>query len=212
MKGGRGGAIEISTRTANQGCPRCKCLSPDVDDKGLDQLPWQGQNCSRLSRWVVGDFKEAEAGRFGWESLQNPHAGTLHVLHTPPLTGLPRPRAGEGGAGRRAGAKGTAPRWAPAGAGPAWVPGSASRAAVHSPSRAARGRGAPAASRSARAPPFALGSVGPHSLWPRTSWCLSVFSMITWQKKREAARFSSGGYVVCARFCLHVFLSLPFAK
>lgn len=48
--GGGRGAIEISTRTANQGCPRCKCLSPDVDDKDLDQLPWQGQNCSRLSR------------------------------------------------------------------------------------------------------------------------------------------------------------------
>lgn len=115
-----------------------------------------------------------------------------------------------GGAGRPAGGKGAATRSAPAGAGPAWPPGSASRAAVHSPSRAARGRGAPAASLSAQAPPFSLGSVGPHSLWPRTSWCLSVFSMITWQKRRDAARFSSGGYVVCARFCLHAFLSLSF--
>lgn len=35
-----------------------------------------------------------------------------------------------------------------------------------------------------------------------------VFLMITWQKRRQAARFSSGGCVVCARFSLHAFGSL----
>lgn len=139
----------------------------------MGQLPLAGSELQQVNRvsprgiFFFNFFFQSSRGSpgcFGLGKSTNPPCRDIAHLTHASLSWAPATSAGRGGGGRPAGGQGPAPGCVPARGGPAWAPGSASRAAQHSPSRAARGRAAPAASRSAQAPPFALGSVGPHSL------------------------------------------------
>nr|XP_045000204.1 uncharacterized protein LOC123458802 [Jaculus jaculus] len=161
------------------------------------------QHCFYVNRKKAGLDQQRPVGKCFECSVsiltRNVSAWTIrecasHILHTPPPAGLPRPQRGEG---ERAGRPGRGHGRSP-GAAEGRRPGPRGprpeRLSTHRAGRPGP-EGRPRLAGAQRLLPSLLvasvrtpGDPGRHDV-------SSVFSMITWQKRRQAARFSSGGCV-----------------
>lgn len=136
--------------------------------KGLDSVYLvRAEPQADLPDESSGTVKKPKPVSLLGKSTTTPCRDIAKSLHTPPLTGLPRPQPERGGRRLSEAARGRLLERLPGhriGGLPPPSPGAISTAAAHRAKRLARGRKAETGSRRRRGPPSCLGRVDPHSV------------------------------------------------